>query len=110
MGYQTKYQMIKINEIARMDMLRKRGIEEYRVTNPSRKAAVNRIGTIPIITFKPSLPPCISECSRLCVPGNRMLLPMINPAAPDSMMDEISSVPCIHITSTEAQPRFLAKK
>ena len=93
-----------------MDMLSQTGIPEYLVTNPSKKAATINIGINPIIIFIPSFAPRFREYNRLCVPGNRMLLPRTKPAAPAMMIEDISSVPCIQTTSTDCHPSPFEKK
>jgi len=93
-----------------MNKLSQIGILEYRVTNPSRKAATIKKGTSPIMHFNPSLAPLFRESILLWVPGNRMLLPRMSPAAPAMITDEISRVPWIQITRTDFHPRPFEKK
>ncbi len=68
------------------------------------------MGTSPMISITPCLAPCFSESIRLRVPGNRMLLPRMKPAAPEITMAEISSEPWIQITRTESQPNPFGKE
>src|SRR5450631_479098 len=109
-GYMIKYQMIKQAEEDNIKMLSQMGMVAYRVTNPSRKAAMINTGTSPIIIFIPSFAPRLREGILLKVPGNRRLLPKTRPAAPAIIMEDISSVPCIQITSTDFHPRPFEKK
>jgi len=102
--------MINARDDTSIEMLIPLGIVEYLVINPSRKAAAINTGTNPIISFIPSRAPRFSESILLCVFGNSKLLPRIKPAAPAIMIAEISSVPCIHTTSTDCHPRFFMKK
>jgi hypothetical protein len=102
--------MIKLKEEIRMITLNHTGIVEYRVTNPSRKAAITKIGISPIMHFIPSLAPLFKDSILLKVPGNTRLFPKISPAAPAMIREDISRVPWIQITNTDFHPRPLAKK
>lgn len=51
-------------------------------------------GTVPITIFKPRFAPLLKDSSREYVPGNNQPLPKANPAAPATMIAQISSVPC----------------
>lgn len=65
-----------------------------------------KIGTRLTIIFKPSLEPIMKDCLLEYVPGNRILLPKTNPAAPAIMIAEISSVPCIQITRIDSNNKL----
>lgn len=97
-------------EANKINTLTNTGIVECRVTKPSRKAAAIKMGTRPMSIFEPSLAPLFIDANRLKVPGKIMLLPRIKPAAPAMMIEEISNVPCIQITSIDFNPRPLSKK
>lgn len=87
-----------------MEKANQSGILAYRVMNPSIKPAIIKKGMVLTTTFNPSLAPFMKETRLEKVLGNRMLLPMINPAQPATMITEISMVPCSQIC------RFASKK
>jgi hypothetical protein len=110
LGYIITYHIININDDARIETLSHIGISVCRVTKLSKKAATINIGTRPMAIFMPCLAPRFNDSMREKVFGKSIELPKTNPAAPAITMDDISSVPCIHITNTDAIPRFLLKK
>lgn len=66
---------------------------EYLVMNPSRNPAKNVKGKVLISIFTPILTPFLNDVNRECVPGNKMLVPKINPAAAQMTMAKISMAP-----------------
>jgi len=78
------------------------GIYVILVTKPSRKPAMIKNGTVLITIFKPSLIPMVKDFNLVNVPGNNMLLPTTKPAAPATIITEISMVPCIHIVLADS--------
>ncbi len=76
-----------------MERLIHKGILSYRVTKLSKNAAMRKTGTNPKTIFKPSRPPFNIETLRLKVPGNKILLPTIKPAAPAITIAQTSKVP-----------------
>lgn len=77
------------------------GISVWRVTNPSRNAAVINTGTSPTTIFSPRRAPCRNDSRRDQVPGKRRLFPMTMPAVPAIIIAAISNVPCIQMDKTE---------
>lgn len=86
------------------------GISVCRVTKPSKIPATNTIGNMPRVIFMPSSAPRLKDANRLYVLGKIRLLPKIKPAPPAIIIDEISNVPCIHITNIDCIPSPLLKK
>ena len=69
------------------------------------------MGTNAITIFKPFFAPIMNDSRREYVPGNKMLLPIVNPAAPAINMADISRVPCIQIVRMDsANNPYLKKK
>ena len=93
-----------------MDKLNAKGMPSKRVTKLSKNAATINTGTSPTTIFNPSLPPFKNETDLLNVPGNSMLFPKINPAAPAITMAQISKVPWIKTTVMLLKPRPFEKK
>lgn len=77
------------------------GISVRRVMNDSRKPAEINTGIRLISIFNPSFAPIINDSFLEYVPGSMIELPTTNPAAPAIIIADISSVPCIQITSMD---------
>ncbi len=104
------YHIINANDVAKIEILNHIGISVCRVIKLSKNAAIINMGTRPSVIFMPSFAPCFNDTMRLYVLGNNKLFPKTKPAPPAITIDEISKTPWIHITNTDAMPRFLLKK
>ncbi len=74
---------------------------ECRVTKLSKKPAIINRGIHPATSVNPLLVPRLNDSTRLYVFGNMILLPKQKPAAPATMIDDISSTPCIQTVSSD---------
>jgi len=81
---------------------------EYLVIKPSKNPAAKVKGKVLIKIFIPILAPFLNELYLEWVPGNRMLVPRINPAAASITMANISIEPWIQIPRTLSQKTFFS--
>ena len=92
-GYITKYKIIKAKEDSIINHLKKLGISVCRVTKPSKKPAIIKIGVVPINIFIPLRAFICKDCVRVNVLGNNNPFPNTIPAHPAITIAEISSAP-----------------
>ena len=71
--------------------------------NDSINPANMKKGTKPITIFNPLMAPILNEANLEYVPGNKMLLPIIKPAAAAITIEVNSIVPCNMITGNPCE-------
>ena len=86
------------------------GNSVWRVMELSINPAIMNMGIVPTTIFTPLLAPLLNDSSLEYVPGKSHPLPKASPAAPATIIDQISSVPCSHMASMDSQSKSCWKK
>ena len=79
-----------------------KGNSVCRVMYDSKKPAMINIGTVPSTILTPLVALLLKETNREYVFGKSHPFPIVIPAAPATMIAEISSVPCVQIDNADS--------